>query len=82
MGKVETKEVQKRYPVKCCVCGHEFSATMSIMQLWGYYDNGCGSCPECGKFLNLTYVPQEEKMVSKKWDDYITEIKEIKNDKK
>ncbi len=33
MGEAETKEVQKRYPVKCCVCGYEFSAAKSLMQL-------------------------------------------------
>ena len=78
MENAETKEVQKRYPVECCNCGCEFYAAKSILQLWGYYDNGCGSCPECGQFLNLTYVPKKEKMVSKKWDDYITDIKQRK----
>ena len=79
MGETKSKGDQKYYPVECCVCGCEFNAARSILQMMGQNDAGHGTCPECKQFLNLTYVPQEEKMVSKKWEDYIAEIKDKDN---
>lgn len=63
--------MKERYDTKCCSCGHEFSASKSIMQEWGILDAGHGSCPECGEFLNLTYDPDKEIMVTLKWDDHV-----------
>lgn len=71
MDEVKIKADQKYYPVECCVCGCEFNVAKSIFQSWGMNDAGHGSCPRCKEFLNLTYVPEEEKMISKKWDDYL-----------
>lgn len=61
-----------RYPCKCPVCGQEFQAAKSIMQKdFGEDDKGCGNCPKCKTFLNLTFLPDENRMVTMVWDDYL-----------
>ncbi|WP_018250349.1 hypothetical protein [Orenia marismortui] len=64
---------EKRYEATCCVCGNEFFANKSIMQHSGINEAGHGRCPECETFLNLTFDPEQEIMLTKKWDDFLAE---------
>lgn len=61
------------YSTKCCVCEHEFFAGISIGQRMVSLDFGAGECPKCNAFLNLTFVPKEEIMISKKHSDWVNE---------
>lgn len=72
MIKVENKKIV-RYECKCCKCGRVFNASKSIYQELGELSNGCGSCPHCDAFLNLTFDEEKEVMYSKLWDDYLEE---------
>ena len=61
----------ERYKTVCCKCGNIFYASKSLAQQFGLNDSGCGSCPKCKTFLNLTYDPDENEMKTKAWNDYI-----------
>lgn len=65
-------EEPKTYPATCCECGNKFRAAKSIFQHWGMHERGHGTC-KCGAFLNLRFIPGEERMETKKWDDYVFE---------
>jgi len=67
------EDTQKRYPCTCVACSHTFYACKSIGQSMGMHDAGCGSCPSCNEFLNLTFNPANETMQTRKWDEYIQE---------
>lgn len=69
----------KAYPVSCCVCNHKFYASKSIAMDMGKLDAGHGSCPNCNTFLNLTFVPEQNRMVSTKWEDYLNTLKRNDN---
>jgi hypothetical protein len=69
----------KRYEATCCICGHVFYANKSIMQHGGMNECGCGRCSECETFLNLTFDPEQEIMITKDWEDYLVEKKVIQN---
>lgn len=63
----------KFYPATCCNCREEFHAAKSIMQEMGAHEHGSGTCQECGTHLNLRFIPGEERMESKPWDEFIAE---------
>lgn len=56
-----------RYKGICCKCGHVFYACKSIAQEIGISDAGCGSCPKCETFLNLTFDEESKEMKSVEW---------------
>jgi len=63
------QDKRKRY--KCeCKCGNVFYATKSILQNMGMLNAGCGSCPKCKTFYNLTLDEENEIMELLEWDEY------------
>lgn len=62
---------EERYEAICSNCGHVFYAGKSLGQELGMEDWGCGSCPKCRAFLNLTYDKKSNKMKTMLWDKYI-----------
>lgn len=70
MGREEDRQ---RYKAVCCKCGTKFYACKSIVQEIGIIDAGCGSCPKCRTFLNLTFDEQSKEMKTTEWDKYLKE---------
>ena len=65
-----SEDKRKRY--KCeCKCGNTFYACKSIFHQMGMNENGCGSCPECQTFYNLTLDEENERMILTEWIEYI-----------
>ena len=52
MERITLESLKDKYDVKCCVCGHEFYFTPSIMMFLGI-NSGHGSCSKCKNFLRL-----------------------------
>lgn len=65
----------KYYPATCCACGTEFLAAKSILHELGMHEHGHGRC-QCGAFLNLRFIPDEERMETKLWEDHVQEMNE------
>lgn len=63
---------KKRYKTVCCECGQIFHACKSIAQEMGVLDAGCGSCPECETFLNLTFDEGNKEMKTMEWQKYLS----------
>ena len=61
-----------RYKSVCCECGHVFYACKSIAQEMGVIDAGCGSCPKCETFLNLTFDEENKEMKTIEWQKYLS----------
>lgn len=61
-------EIREKYKTVCSECGYKFLASKSLGQEMGYIDMGCGRCPKCKKFLNLTFDPTKNEMITKSWD--------------
>lgn len=67
-----------RYETKCCVCDQVFYACKSLAQETGLSTAGHGSCPQCDKFLSLSFNETTNKMDTLKWEDYLEILKETK----
>lgn len=77
------RDNKKRYSCKCPICGHEFWACKSIFQEhFGMKERGCGSCPKCKTFHNLTVDEANERMIVIPWDEYIERLKNEKGGEK
>lgn len=64
-------DTRKKYHCKCPICGHEYWACKSLFQeAFGMQDMGCGSCPKCRTFHNLTVDEENELMIVTSWEDY------------
>lgn len=62
---------RERYKVVCSECENTFYACKSIAQECGMLNSGCGSCPKCKTFLNLTYDEKSNEMKSVNWNDFL-----------
>lgn len=60
-----------RYRAVCSECSHVFYACKSLAQEFGRLDLGCGSCPQCKTFLNLTYDTKNNEMKTMEWNKYL-----------
>lgn len=67
------EEDKPKYKAVCCKCETIFYACKSIGQDMGIIDAGCGSCPKCETFLNLTFDEQSKEMKTTEWDKYLRE---------
>jgi hypothetical protein len=70
----EQVNLVERYDCRCPKCEYEFVAALSMFQLMGNLDAGHGSCPSCKLFLNLTFDPNNKKMICIPWEDYLIKI--------
>jgi hypothetical protein len=60
------------FECKCVSCQKIFMATKSERQRdFGEHDQGRGTCPYCRKVLNLTFIPEEGRFISRLWDDFL-----------
>jgi len=69
---MSNEENRPGYKAICCECGHVFHACKSIAQDMGVSDAGCGSCPECKTFLNLTFDEENKEMKTMEWQKYLS----------
>jgi hypothetical protein len=63
-------EKEEYYPATCCVCHQEFMAAKSILHEMGMHEHGHGRC-KCGAFLNLRFIPEENRMETRLWEDFM-----------
>ncbi|MDR1960519.1 MAG: hypothetical protein LBQ54_16025 [Planctomycetaceae bacterium] len=70
-----TIDKRPRYPMTCSQCGKAAWATLSVFQEdFGMPDCGHATCPACGTFLHLTFVPEKKAFETESWDDYLKRI--------
>lgn len=73
MNESNDRTERKWYECVCPECERKFGAHKSIAQEeFGIHYAGHATC-KCGAFLNLTFDPDSETMIVKKWDDFIRE---------
>ena len=75
-----TKDMRKRYSCICPICGKKFWACKSILQEdFGMLDGGCGSCPKCKTFHNLTVDEKNKRMIVMPWEEYINKKEKLRD---
>lgn len=71
------EDTRERHKSICSECGHEFYACKSMGQSMGDNSAGCGSCPKCRTFLNLTFNEDTQEMKTKEWGKWINDNRKI-----
>ena len=66
--------MEKKYKVKCVVCGKELEVEKSFFHMLGYYNFGHGKCDKCKTHLNFIYVRDKDRMRVRRYDEFKKEM--------
>jgi hypothetical protein len=71
---VEEMSKPKRYDIICPECQREFQVAKSLAHLTGVYNFGRARCAGCETTLNVTYLPEQDVMKVRRYDEFLSEI--------
>jgi transcription elongation factor Elf1 len=71
--KMPEGELRQYYDFNCAACGSLQSALPSWSMESGR-NSGVGTCGSCGEFLHLEIAPENDRMISERWDDFVLKL--------